>query len=67
MILALMLGACGSKNPTDPTKQTFGADPTQEQEETKAVVESGTEERKEEPLFCGEWILAGYEYGERRE
>ena len=65
MILALMLGACGSKNPTDPTKQTFGADPTQEQEETKAVVESGTEERKEEPPFCGEWILAGYEYGER--
>ena len=57
MILALMLSACGSKNPTDSTKQTFGAESTQKSEKT--------EERKEENRFCGEWILAGYEYGER--
>ena len=57
MISALMLSACGSKNPTDSTKQTFGAESTQKSEKT--------EERKEENRFCGEWILAGYEYGER--
>lgn len=57
MILALMLSACGSKNPTDSTKQTFGAESTQKSEKT--------EERKEENRFCGEWILVGYEYGER--
>lgn len=60
MILALMLSACGSKNPTDSTKQTFGAELTQKTEKTEK-----TEERKEENRFCGEWILAGYEYGER--
>ena len=60
MILALMLSACGSKNPTDSTKQTFGAGSTQKSEKTEK-----TEERKEENRFCGEWILVGYEYGER--
>ena len=55
IILALMLSACGSKNPTDSTKQTFGAESTQKSEKT--------EERKEENRFCGEWILVGYEYG----
>ena len=48
MILALMLSACGSKNPTGSTKQTFGAESTQKSEKTEDVVESGTEERKEE-------------------
>ena len=60
MILALMLSACDSKNPTDSTKQTFGAESTQKSEKTEK-----TEERKEENRFCGEWILVGYEYGER--
>lgn len=63
MILALMLSACGSKNPTDSTKQTFGAESTQKSEKTEKTEK--TEERKEENRFCGEWILAGYEYGER--
>ena len=68
MILALMLSACGSKNQADPTKQTLGAEPTQKSEKTENVIESRTEERKEEKeenRFCGEWILTGYEYGER--
>ena len=65
MILALMLSACGSKKPTDPTKQTLGAETTQKSEKTEDVVESGTEESQEENRLCGEWILVGYEYGER--
>lgn len=65
MILALMLSACGSKKPTDPTKQTLGAETTQKSEKTEDVVESGIEESQKENRLCGEWILVGYEYGER--
>ena len=67
MILALMLSACGSKKPTDPTKQTLGAETTQKSEKIEDVVESGTEESQEENRLCGEWILVGYEYGERED
>ena len=68
MLFALALSACTSKNitePAEPAKQTFGAAPIQKSEEAEAVMESQSEEIAEENRFCGQWILAGYEYGER--
>ena len=68
ILFALALSACTSKNitePAEPAKQTFGAAPIQKSEEAEAVMESQSEEIAEDNRFCGQWILAGYEYGER--
>ena len=69
MLLTAFLGACGSKPDHklgDPgTTKTPG---TEKEQETEAgtETETGTEtaEAVEWSDFCGEWILAGYEYGD---
>ena len=70
MLLTAFLGACGSKPDHklgDPgTTKTPG---TEKEQETGAgtETEAAAAEAVEWSDFCGEWILAGYEYGDTLE